>query len=394
MAQHVFLLQQMSFESSISITNRASIRLMTRTLVITITLVVALLAVPANSVWAHPAWGIVIDRNNQIYFSDIETVWKIDAQGKLTVFRAGVSGRHTHEINLDESGNLYGVDNGYEPATQRFSAALWKITPSGEFSYVLAPTFDPPKGMTNWKDRAGNSYYVGQRENTATDIFVLKRTPDGKVTTLAGNRKAGDEYRQVALYSVGGMAFGTDGTLYFIGNANLHKLTLDGNMAMVAPNLPAAHPAENPNGASRGAGLFGIAVDAQDNVFVADYGNRQVLKVTPDGRSTIAMRAEPPWAPTGVALKDGNLYTLEFGFTPPSTYAPRVRKLSTDGKVTTLAIFGEDGKPAALESSSLGLPAKTADPKPRGLYVLLGAGLTILALTLWVWIRRRRLARR
>jgi len=26
-----------------------------------------------------------------------------DAQGKLTVFRAGVSGTHVHEINLDEN---------------------------------------------------------------------------------------------------------------------------------------------------------------------------------------------------------------------------------------------------------------------------------------------------
>jgi hypothetical protein len=58
------------------------------TTIASITIVSALLA---HSLSAHPAWGIVVDRNNQIYFSDIETVWRIDAQGKLTVFRAGVS---------------------------------------------------------------------------------------------------------------------------------------------------------------------------------------------------------------------------------------------------------------------------------------------------------------
>jgi DNA-binding beta-propeller fold protein YncE len=189
------------------------------------------------------------------------------------------------------------------------------------------------------------------------------------------------------------MAFGTDGRLYFIGNANLHKLTPDGNMSVVAHNLATAHPADNPNPASRGTGLFGIAVDAQDNVFVADYGNRRVLKITPDGRSTIAMRAEPPWAPTGVALKDGNLYTLEFGFTPPSTYTPRVRRLSLDGKIIVLALFGEDGKPVSGQSSSDGVFERPAEPKPRVLYVFLGAGLSIFALTIGIWWLRRRQAR-
>jgi hypothetical protein len=86
-------------------------------------LIIALLALlcvlTPGFVSAHPAWDIVIDRNNQICFSDIETIWKIDARGKLTVFRPGVSGRHVHEINVDEIGNIYGAENSYEPATQR-----------------------------------------------------------------------------------------------------------------------------------------------------------------------------------------------------------------------------------------------------------------------------------
>ena len=76
---------------------------MTRALIITITAVIALCAFSAGGVSAHPAWGIVVDRNNQIYFSDLETVWRVDAQGKLTVFRAGVGGRHTHDLNMDEA---------------------------------------------------------------------------------------------------------------------------------------------------------------------------------------------------------------------------------------------------------------------------------------------------
>ena len=365
---------------------------MTRALVITITAIVTLCVLPADSVSAHPAWGIVVDRNNQIYFSDIETIWKIDAQGKLTTFRAGVSGRHTHEISLDENGNLYGVDNSYEPTTERSIAALWKMTPDGKFSYLLAPTYGPPKAMTNWKDRAGNSYYVGQSDNTGREIFVLKRTPDGQVTTLAGNRKAGDEYRQVVLFSVGGMAFGSEDTLYFTDNSNLRKVTLDGRMTVLAGNLTVENPAESPMPESLVTRLFGIAVDAQGTVFVADYGNRRVLKVTSGGAISTVARAEQPWSPTGLALKDGTLYILEFGFTPPSTYLPRVRKLSSAGKITMLATVGENGNPSVVESTSGGSSERSAESKPSVPYILLGVGVSIFALTIVTWWVRKRIS--
>jgi sugar lactone lactonase YvrE len=365
---------------------------MTRALVITIAAIVMLLVLLADGASAHPAWGIVIDRNNQIYFSDIETIWKIDAQGRLTIFRAGVSGRHIHELTIDEGGNLYGVDNSYEPATQRSIAALWKMTPAGEFSYIVAPTHDPPKAMTNWKDAAGNRYYVGQSDNTGREMFVLKRTPDGKVTTLAGNVKAGDEYRQVVLFSVGGMAFGSEGALYFAENSNVRRVTMDGRLTMLAGNIAVENPAQSAMPESSVTRLFGIAVDAQGTAFVADYGNRRVLKISSGGAVSTVARAEQPWSPTGIALKDGNLYILEFGFKPPSTYTPRVRKLSPDGKMTLLATIRENNDPSAGEGSSRGVPERSARSKPGMPYVLLAVGVSILALTVVIWRLRKRTA--
>src|ERR671913_639806 len=45
---------------------------------------------------AHPAWGIALDRQGHVYFSDLTTVWKVDAQGRVSVFRAK-DNRHTHD---------------------------------------------------------------------------------------------------------------------------------------------------------------------------------------------------------------------------------------------------------------------------------------------------------
>ena len=349
---------------------------------------IALCVALAVGVSAHPAWGIVVDRHNKIYFSDIENIWKIDAQGKLTIFRSGVSGRHTHEINLDENDHLYGVDNSYEPATQRSIVALWKMTPSGEFSYLVAPTHDPPKAFTIWKDRVGNSYYVGQGESAEHQLFVLRRAPDGKVTTIAGDQKTGDNYHQAVLFNLGGTAFGSDGTLYFTDNANIRKVTTDEKLALLAGNIRLENP-QSPLPDSSATRLFGIAVDAQGNAFVADYGNRRVLKVAADGRTSTLINAEPPWSPTGVALKDGDLYVLEFGFKPPSTYTPRVRKFASDGKITTLATIGENSNLGPGQSSSSASDTRTKSI-PLFTYALIGVCVLALVLVIWQVTRHRR----
>ena len=361
---------------------------MTRALIVTITAIITLSVLLVGSVSAHPAWGIVVDRNNQIYFSDLETIWKIDAQGKLTVFRAG-SGTHTHDLNIDGEGNIYGADNSYEPSTQRFFSAVWKMTPAGGFSYLLAPTDDPPEGTSIWRDREGNMYHATNYPER--ELLVLKRTPNGNVTVLVGSRNVLREYCQGAPYSVGGMAFGTDGALYLTDGSNLRKVTMDGQMTMLARNLALENPARSPMPESPVTRLFGIVVDAQGNTFVADYGNRRVIKVTSGGSISTVVRAEQPWAPTGVALKDGNLYILEFGFTPPSTYTPRVRKLSADGRITMVATVGENGS-AVGESTSRGNSERSSESRSRMPYFLLGVEVSIFALAVVIWRVRRRVS--
>jgi len=136
---------------------------------------------------AHPATGIVVNRQGQVFFSDLETVWKLSNDGKLSVFRAGVSGRHVHELAIDEQDNIYGADISYEPATKKWISDVWKMTPDGKLTYLLAPTTDPPAGMNIWRDKAGNMFSVDQNNHTKTQTLLLMRTPDGKVTTFAGS---------------------------------------------------------------------------------------------------------------------------------------------------------------------------------------------------------------
>ena len=342
-------------------------------------------------VQAHPPWGIVVDQQGQVYFSDLETIWKIDAQGKLTVFRAGVSGKHTHELTLDESGTLYGEELAYESATERYISALWKMTPAGNFTYLLAPTDNPPKGMSIWKDRNGNMYSAVWKSNSEHETLILKRTPAGQVSALFGSAETVDKFRQVVLYSVGGMAFGDDGSLYIADGANLRKVKMDGVVTTLAGNLAPLTPSNSSTEKSTVIRLLGIAVDPQGNAFVADNDNRRVLKITPAGKATTLLSDEQPWSPSGVAFRNGNLYVLEYGFTPPHTAkGVRVRKLSADGRITLLASIDENGKPAVTENpASEGLVPKM-ETKQKAPYVLIGAAIGIFALSFIIWRVRRK----
>ena len=99
----------------------------------------------------------------------------------------------------------------------------------------------------------------------------------------------------------------------------------DGN-----PNFP--HPA-----------LRGLAVDSDGTVYAAAVGCHRVVRITPDGKVEVVLKAERPWSPTGVALHGGDVYVLEYTNAnggPADGWTPRVRKLARDGRVTTLATLG------------------------------------------------------
>src|SRR3712207_5467438 len=68
---------------------------------------------------AHPPYGLVADAAGNAYFSDLQTVWRLSPEGRLSVFRA-VPDTHVHAIALAPDGAIEGDQNHYDPETQRF----------------------------------------------------------------------------------------------------------------------------------------------------------------------------------------------------------------------------------------------------------------------------------
>ncbi len=169
-----------------------------------------------TDVLSHPAWGIVVDANRQIYFSDLETIYKIDSQGKLSIFRAGVSGRHVHDLSIDAGGNIYGWENVYEPQTEKHLRAFWKMSPKGEYTEIVSLTENPPSGISIWRDSGGNTYSVEPWNNEKKETKIIKRTTDGKTRVFAGGKYGYlDGQKEKAEFNViTDMAFGKDNTIY------------------------------------------------------------------------------------------------------------------------------------------------------------------------------------
>lgn len=353
----------------------------------------------APGIRAHPATGIVVDRKGQIYFSDLEAVWKLGTDGKLSLFRAGVSGRHVHELAIDEQDNIYGADISYEPATKKWISDVWKMTPEGKLSYLLEPTTDPPPGMSIWQDQKRNMYFIDQNNHTKSQTLLLRRTPAGKVITFAGGAygHADGKGLQAKFSSVGGMAFGQDGNLYLTDGTSVRKVTMDASVTTLANDLTSRTAEDKPTlfgGSYRS--LTGLTVDSAGSVYVADAGNRRLLKIANDGKVTVVYRADPPYFPNGVfATPTGDLFVMEVGFTLPSSWSgPRVRKVSPNGTNTLLVTVGEEQAGSLRGSVARSMGASTESAlrffleRTKILILLLGASAS--ALIVFGWRRHRR----
>ncbi|MFN7946446.1 MAG: hypothetical protein U0Z53_13935 [Blastocatellia bacterium] len=320
------------------------------------TLLIALFAIAAQIVLlataqADPSSGIVPDRQGRIYFADERRniVWKIETDGRLIPF---ITGRHSHRLVIDADGNLHGEHLAYL-GNDRWEFHLWKATPAGEVSYEIAPSPGFPPGLLT--DRAGNRYQWGGSGNIRkTASLIERRAPDGKVTVIAGSGWGYADGRgdKALLGSVGGMAWGPDGALYVTDDRSVRRITTDGEVKTIARGDRALKPALSWHiFGGMGGNLFGLTVDEQANIYVANCGGGLVAKVTPEGKVSTLLESESGWAPTGVAKSGDDLYILEHS---SGQDGPRVRKLASDGKVTTLAMVSANGqhKAAASENKS------------------------------------------
>jgi hypothetical protein len=216
-------------------------------------------------------------------------------------------------------------------------------------------------------DSAGNLSIAGGLS------LIRKITPDGVISTVAGAPTAqglqgfsGDGGPAVGakLFDPGGVALDSTGNLYVAdsGNSRIRHVSEDGVITTVVGNgqqdgLSTVVGDAGP-GMAANVGLNGpqgLTFDTGGNLYIADTFYSRVRRVTPDVTiTTVAGNGFPIsltgnsgdggpatsaalFEPSSVAVDlDGSLYIAE-------TLNHRIRKVSTNGTITTIAGNGTQG---------------------------------------------------
>ena len=218
---------------------------------------------------------------------------------------------------------------------------------TGSTDSTSTTLFSAPTGVA--VDAAGNIYVADYGNN-----LIHKVTPAGAVTTLAGSGNAGAIDAAGSLASFNGptgIAVDGSGNVYVAdaGNNLIRKITPDGTVSTLAGTVVAVDTSNTVTGQPLFANPSGVAVDAVGNVYVADAGNNRICKVSPAGVTTTLAGNENPGAnngtgaaatfnnPTGVALDaTGNVYVADF-------LNNMIRKITPGGVVSTLVGSGDIG---------------------------------------------------
>ncbi len=274
----------------------------------------------ANEVAAHPGSGIVVDRLGNIYFVDTGSgVYKIDRNGKLT----RLSGPAYHWMAIDVDGRLTNATLPY------FSSGDATVTRVGvDPTLLLSSDFPITVG------RDGNLYYPWL---VSEQLKVFRLPPSGTTSVLQALPTSTENG---PLRWLNGIVAGLGGSIYYTENKAVRKITPQGKFLTVVDNVMLSGCDSVPGlEADHGPYLRGLDVDAQGTVYVAATGCGAVLKITTDKKITTVLRTSSPWSPTGVAVFGTDLFVLEYLHTEGDNrreWLPRVRKLSSDGKVVTV----------------------------------------------------------
>ncbi|HJZ96495.1 MAG TPA: hypothetical protein VKE70_08305 [Candidatus Solibacter sp.] len=193
-----------------------------------------------------------------------------------------------HGVAVDSRGNVYIADT-FESRIQMMSpdGVFRTVTGTGEQGYsgdggdaFVAKLYAPTSVAV---DVSGNLYLADTGNQR-----IRKVASDGTITTVAGGgRIEGDGIlaTQAVLAYPQGVAVDADGNLYIseVLNPRIRKVAPDGIISTIAGTGVAGYSGDG--GPAERAQLnyvFGLAVDAAGNVYVADAGNRVIRVLRPD----------------------------------------------------------------------------------------------------------------
>lgn len=194
---------------------------------------------------------------------------------------------------------------------------------------------------------------------------IRRITPQGTVETLAGSEEGFSDGAALnaSFNTPSGIAIDADDNLIIADTSNNRIRKLDGKGQV--STIAGSGVAGSKDGAALEAefnGPIGVAVDATGNIFVADTYNDRIRRITPEGDASTfaggALAAADSEAkldtPCGIAVDEqGNVYVADTG-------NDRVLKLDARGMVTKIWPRPEDSGGEAEDAASFDKPVGIA----------------------------------
>jgi sugar lactone lactonase YvrE len=352
--------------------------------------------------------GITVDRAGNVFVADRWnfTIRKITPAGVVTTFAGAASWPGSADgtgaaasffyptgVAVDGWGNLFVADN--------FNHTIRKITPAG-----VVTTFAGTAGSAGSADGTGAAARFLNPSGVAVDVsgnlFVTDTynqtirviTPAGVVTTLAGTvgslgsadgtgAAAKFNYPRAAAVDGAGNVFVAD-----TSNNTIRKITPAGVVTTFAGTAGAKGSADGTGAAANFGFPTAVAVDASDNVFVADSGNNTIRQITPAGVVTTLAGTPGLFGSadgTGAAARFSNPYGVTVDPAGNVLVADNgnnaIRKVTPAGVVTTIVGRASatyvGNLPGPLPASLVGPTAVAVNPSTGSVYITLSEAVMV-----------------
>ena len=295
--------------------------------------------------------GVALDSSGNVYIVDY----------KNSVIREVTSNGNINTVAGDNgAGAGYSGDNG-AAVTAQLDLPISIAFDSSNNMYIADSTNNRIRKVTAVN---GALTYASACETTSAGSTISTNCP--QITTLAGSTLTGyqgdgGEAINALLYTPIGICVDSAGNVYF-SDSNNHAVRKIGTNGIISTVVGTGNPGFSGDGGPATQAELqypkGITIDKQGNLYIADYTNQVIRKVSTNGIiETIAGTPGKPGLygdggpatgallnfPTGVAVDNaGNVYIADNQNYIVRKLTPILPAINTGGVVTASA-FGESG---------------------------------------------------